>query len=99
MAADVSNLRDREQGETIAAMRHQHPAVESAINKLEHRGFDYFPAKGSEGFARTVTLSVVALNVHRIGRLLCQQVGERHRLAARGRRKTNSLFRPANCGD
>ena len=73
--------RDREQGETFAAMRRQHPAVESAINNLEHRGLDRVRSKGREGFARTVALAVVALNVHRLGRVLRQQALERHRLA------------------
>ena len=74
--------RDREQGETFAAMRRQHPAVESAINNLEHRGLDRVRLKGREGFARTVALSVVSLNVHSLGRLVRQQMRERHRLAA-----------------
>ena len=74
--------RDREQGETFAAMRRQHPAVEPAINNLEHRGLDRVRSKGREGFARTVALSVVALNVHRLGRVLRQQAREQHRLAA-----------------
>ena len=70
----------REQGETFAAMRRQRPAVESAINNLEHRGLDRVRSKGREGFARTAALSVVALNVGRLGRLLRQQA--RDRLAA-----------------
>ena len=74
--------RDREQGETFAAMRRQHPAVESAINNLEHRGLDRVRSKGREGFARTVALAVVALNVHCLGRVLRQQAREQHRLAA-----------------
>ena len=74
--------QDREQGETFAAMRRQHPAGESAINNLEHRGLDRVRSKGREGFARTVALAVVALNVHRLGRVLRQQAREQHRLAA-----------------
>ena len=74
--------QDREQGETFAAMRRQHPAVESAINNLEHRGLDRVRSKGREGFARTVALAVVSLNVHRFGRLLRQQARDQHRLAA-----------------
>ena len=74
--------QEREQGETFAAMRRQHPAVESAINNLEHRGLDRVRSKGSEGFARTVALAVVSLNVHRLGRLLRQQARDQHRLAA-----------------
>ena len=72
--------QEREQGETFAAMRRQHPAVESAINNLEHRGLDRVRSKGREGFARTVALAVVSLNVDRLGRLLRQQA--RDRLAA-----------------
>ena len=52
------------------AMRHQHPALESAINNLGHRGLDRVPAYGAEGFARAVVLSVAALNIHRISLLL-----------------------------
>ena len=74
--------RDREQGETFAAMRRQHPAVVSAINNLEHRGLDRVRSKGREGFARTFALTVVALNVHRLGRVLRQQAREQHRHAA-----------------
>ena len=74
--------REREQGETFAAMRRQHPAVESAINNLEHRGLDRVRSKGRKGFARSVALAVVALNVHRLGRVLRQQALERHRPAA-----------------
>ena len=74
--------RDREQGETFVAMRRQHPAVESAINNLEHRGLDRVRSKGRKGFARSVALAVLALNVHRLGRVLRQQAREQHRLAA-----------------
>ena len=74
--------RDREQGETFAAMRRQLPAVESAINNLEHRGLNRVRSKGREGFARTVALSVVVLNVDRLGRVLRQQAREQHRLVA-----------------
>ena len=74
--------REREQGETFAAMRRQHPAVESAINNFEHRGLDRVRSKGRKGLARSVALAVVALNVHRLGRVLRQQAREQHRLAA-----------------
>ena len=74
--------REREQGETFVAMRRRHPAVESAINNLEHRGLDCVRSKGRKGFARSVALAVVALNVHRLGRVLRQQAQEQHRLAA-----------------
>ena len=44
-------------------MRRQHPAVESAINSLEHRGLDRVRTHGTEGFARMVALSVLAGNL------------------------------------
>ena len=43
--------REREEAEEFAAMRRQHPAVESAINSLEHRGLDRVRTHGTEGFA------------------------------------------------
>ena len=49
------------------AMRRQHPAVESAINNLEQRGLD---RSGDQTDLPTVALAVVALNVHRLGRLV-----------------------------
>ena len=71
--------QERESGDVFAAMRRQHPAVESAINNLEHRGLDRVRAQGAAGFARSVALSVVALNVHRIGLLLRRKLRKRHR--------------------
>ena len=50
--------REREAEEAFAGARQQHPAVESAINNLEHRGLDRVRSHGAEGFAQTVALSV-----------------------------------------
>ena len=58
------------------------PAVESAINALEHRGLDRVRTRGAEGFERTVALSVLAANLHRLGRLLRQRERKRRRRAA-----------------
>ena len=69
--------RERAQGEEFVAMRRQHPAVESAINNLEHRGLDRVLSYGADGFARVVALSVVAFNVHRIGLLLRRRARRR----------------------
>ena len=69
--------REREQGDEFAAMRRRHPAVESAIDNLGHRGLDRVPAHGADGFARVVALSVVALNIHRIGLLLRRKARRR----------------------
>ncbi len=73
--------REREGDEEFVAMRRQHPAVESAINNLEHRGLDRVRAFGAEGFARAVALSILAFNIHRIG-LLLRRRARRRRLAA-----------------
>ena len=62
--------REREAEEPFAAARRAHPAIESAINGLEHRGLDRVRSHGADGFARTVALSVLAAKLHRIGLLL-----------------------------
>ena len=62
--------RERGRSEEFVATRGLHPAGESAINNFEHRGLDRVLANGAMGFARVVALSVVALNIHRIGLLL-----------------------------
>ena len=74
--------RERESEESFAAARRRHPAVESAINALEHRGLDRVRAHGADGFERTVALSVLAANLHRLGRLLRQREFKRRRRAA-----------------
>ena len=76
--------RAREADEAFAAARRQHPAVESAINNLGHRGLERVRAHGAGGFERMVGLSVVAANLHRIG--LIAQRRERARLERRRRR-------------
>jgi len=47
--------------------RHQHSAVESNINELEHRGLDRCPDRGYAHFKRYVGLGVCAYNLHKIG--------------------------------
>ena len=74
--------RERESDEAFATARRQHPAVESAINALEHRGLDRVRSRGADGFARTVALSVLAANLHRLGQLLRQRERKRRRRAA-----------------
>ena len=74
--------RKREEEESFAAARRVHPAIESAINGLEHRGLDRVRSHGAEGFARTVALSVLAANLHRIGLILQKRERKRQRLVA-----------------
>ena len=52
--------RERESEREFAAMRKKHPGVESCINNLGHRGLDLVRAHGADGFARAVSLSVIA---------------------------------------
>ena len=74
--------RERETGEAFVSARRAHPAVESAINALEHRGLDRVRSRGAEGFERTVALSVLAGNLHRLGRLLHARERKRGRRRA-----------------
>ena len=70
---------DRERGSEreFAAMRKRHPGVESRTTNLGHRGLDRVRAHGADGLPRAVSLSVVALNLHRIGPVLRKRA--RHR--------------------
>ena len=74
--------RERESAESFVSARRAHPAIESAINGLEHRGLDRVRSHGADGFARAVALSVLAANLHRIGLLLQKRERKRLRRAA-----------------
>ena len=71
--------REREAEPAFAAARRKHSGVESAINSLEHRGLDRVRLRGPDGFERAVGLSVLASNLHRIGRILRGRERERMR--------------------
>ena len=66
----------REHAPDFVALRHQHSAVESAINALEVHGLDRCLDHGIDGFKRDVALAVVARNIQRLGVLLRQQEAE-----------------------
>jgi hypothetical protein len=65
--------RAREQAPEFVEARHQHSAVESAINGLEHGGLDICPDHGLPGFKCYVALAVLARNIHRLGAVLLQK--------------------------
>jgi len=65
--------QQREQDKTFRALRHQHAAVESAINCLEHHGLNRCPDKGLDGFHRYTALGVLAYNLHKLGNILLEQ--------------------------
>lgn len=47
--------------------RHQHSAVESAINALEVHGLDRCPDHGINGFKRYISLAVLGRNIQQLG--------------------------------
>lgn len=71
--------KTREHDPEFIRLRHQHSAVESAINALEVHGLDQCPDHGIEGFKRYVALAVVARNIHHLGTILYRQEQERKR--------------------
>ena len=71
--------RQREAEGEFVRLRHQHSAVESAINALESHGLDRCPDHGIVGFRRYVALAVVARNVQRLGAILRAQEAGRIR--------------------
>ena len=72
--------RARESEASFVARRRQHPGVESAIHAfaLESHGLDRVRTHGRAGFERTVGISILAANLHRLGRLLQQRAARRH---------------------
>jgi len=81
---------DREHDKTFVALRHQHSAVESDINSLDHNGLDRCPDKGLPHFKSYVALGVLAYNLHRLGNVL--MAPERKKLKKRRRVKMCSAF-------
>jgi hypothetical protein len=63
----------RESDSEFVRLRHQHSAVESAINALEAHGLDQCPDHGIDGFKRYVALAIVARNIQRLGAVLREQ--------------------------
>lgn len=57
------NDKQREHSADFIKARHQHSAVESAINALEVHGLDH----GLHGFKRYVSLAVLARNIQQLG--------------------------------
>ena len=59
--------KEREYSENFINKRHQHSAIESAINALEVHGLDICPDHGIDGFKRYVSMAVLARNIQQIG--------------------------------
>lgn len=73
------NQKEQEQESEKASKktRNQYSAVESSINKLEHRGLGSCSDKSYAYFNRYVGLGVCAYNLHRIGAELMRRTGEK----------------------
>ena len=65
-----AKVREMETSDRFIKARHQHAAVESAINALENHGLDRCPDHGLTGFKRYVALAVLARNVQILGATL-----------------------------
>ena len=59
--------KEREYSAAFIKSRHQHSAVESAINALEVHGLDRCPDHGIHGFKCYVALAVLARNIQQLG--------------------------------
>jgi len=59
--------KEREYSPEFIGLRHQHSAVESAINALEIHGLDRCPDHGIDGFKRYTALAVLARNIQQLG--------------------------------
>lgn len=70
--------KEREHSPEFVQSRHQHSAVESAINAVENHGLDRCLDHGREGFRRYVGLAVVARNIQILGHILQQRELKRH---------------------
>jgi len=81
--------KEREYNPEFIQARHQHSAVESAINAVENHGLDRCLDHGLEGFKRYVALAVVARNIQILGHIIqkrelkrLQKRQKQYRLAA-----------------
>ena len=75
-----------ESSDVFVATRHQHAAVESAINALEIHGLDRCPDRGIDGFKRYVALAILARNIQQLGVHLKKK---KVRVATRRRKKAS----------
>ncbi|MEO7311342.1 MAG: ISNCY family transposase [Chitinophagaceae bacterium] len=62
--------KQREGSKDYKQLRNQHSAVESNINMLEHHGLNRCMNKGLHGYKRCVGLSVLAYNLHVVGKAI-----------------------------
>lgn len=76
------NERRFEHSKEFVKFRHQHSAVESAINALEVHGLNRCPDHGIEGFKRYVSLGILARNIQQLGVILLKRKSKARKRAA-----------------
>ena len=79
--------KEEEYSEEFIQSRHQHSAVESAINALENHGLDRCPDHGIKGFKRYVAIAVLARNIQILGNAIQQKELKRQQKQERLRKK------------
>jgi len=87
--------KERESSTTFQQLRHQHAAVESAINCLEHHGLNHCPDKGISSFRRYTALGVLAYNLHKLGNSLLERDRQELATAQPSRALATRLHRKA----
>lgn len=86
---------EREHTKTFIKLRNKHSAVESNINMLEHRGLNRCMDKGKPHFERYVALSVLAYNLHLVGKEIIKQQLEKEKKAYTKTPKENQFKQAA----
>jgi len=70
--------KEEESNPNYIKQRHQHSAIESAINALEVHGLDRCFDHGLIGFKRYVAMAIVARNIQQIGAILRSREKQNH---------------------
>lgn len=83
--------KEREGSKEYKKLRNQHSAIESNINMLEHHGLNRCMDKGLYGYKRCVGLSVLAYNLHVLGKAIQMQ----DKIAQAEREKQQQRYRHA----
>lgn len=85
---------EREHTPAFIKLRHKHSAIESNINMLEHNGLNRCMDKTKPHFERYVALSVLAYNLHLVGKELIRVQKEKEK-RAKDKLEKQSLYKQA----
>lgn len=82
---------ERESDRGYQLLRRKHSAVESNINMLEHHGLNRCPDKGLKHYKNYVGLSVLAYNLHQLGKkIIGKQQKEEEKILKRKARQVKA---------